>query len=155
MLTLYYVSATFVQSWRIQRACNKIAEQLSQSSSIAFYALQAGNDDGFGKNPFFPYSPKQQLIPLSLHVCVCIYTGVQIQHLPAPSCAVIAMRPRSRIYCGCMATNVVAVCARCKMSKLRHGSVSPRLQDCFRSPMPPTLQRQQQQHQRKRSRSLG
>ncbi|XP_034485614.1 biotin--protein ligase isoform X3 [Drosophila innubila] len=47
MLTLYYVSATFVQSWRIQRACNKIAEQLAQSSSIAFYALQPGNDDGF------------------------------------------------------------------------------------------------------------
>ncbi|KAL7728868.1 hypothetical protein ACLKA6_004211 [Drosophila palustris] len=47
MLTLYYVSATFVQSWRIQRACNKIAEHLAQSSSIAFYALQPGNDDGF------------------------------------------------------------------------------------------------------------
>ncbi|KAH8407265.1 hypothetical protein KR222_011794 [Zaprionus bogoriensis] len=46
MLTLYYVSATFVQSWRIQRACNKIAEQLSQSSSVAFYALPAGSDDG-------------------------------------------------------------------------------------------------------------
>ncbi|EDV92861.1 biotin--protein ligase isoform X2 [Drosophila grimshawi] len=47
MLTLYYVSATLMQSWRIQRACNKIAEQLAQSSSIAFYALQAGHDDGF------------------------------------------------------------------------------------------------------------
>ncbi|XP_062122556.1 biotin--protein ligase isoform X1 [Drosophila sulfurigaster albostrigata] len=47
MLTLYYVSATLVQSWRIQRACNKIAEQLAQSSSIAFYTLQTGNDDGF------------------------------------------------------------------------------------------------------------
>ncbi|XP_017963393.1 biotin--protein ligase isoform X4 [Drosophila navojoa] len=47
MLTLYYVSATLVQSWRIQRACNKIAEQLAQSSSVAFYALQSGKDDGF------------------------------------------------------------------------------------------------------------
>ncbi|XP_064549702.1 biotin--protein ligase isoform X3 [Drosophila montana] len=47
MLTLYYVSATLLQSWRIQRACNKIAEQLAQSSSVAFYAIQPGNDDGF------------------------------------------------------------------------------------------------------------
>ncbi|XP_023176975.2 biotin--protein ligase isoform X3 [Drosophila hydei] len=47
MLTLYYVSATLVQAWRIQRACSKIAEQLAQSSSVAFYALQPGNDDGF------------------------------------------------------------------------------------------------------------
>lgn len=146
-----------MQSWRIQRACNKIADQLSQSSSIAFYALQAGNDDGFGENPLLPYSPKEATTNTSfspsLCVCVCIYTGVQIQHLPAPSCAVIAMRPRSRIYCGCMATNVVAACARCKMSKLRHGSASPRLQDCCHSRMPPTPQRQQQQHQRRRHRS--
>ncbi|XP_030556460.1 biotin--protein ligase isoform X4 [Drosophila novamexicana] len=47
MLTLYYVSATLLQSWRIQRACNKIAEQLAQSSSVAFYAIPPGNDDGF------------------------------------------------------------------------------------------------------------
>ncbi|KRG01256.1 biotin--protein ligase isoform X2 [Drosophila mojavensis] len=50
MLTLYYVSATLVQSWRIQRACNKIAEQLAQSSSVAFYALQSGRDDGFASS---------------------------------------------------------------------------------------------------------
>nr|XP_036675166.1 biotin--protein ligase isoform X4 [Drosophila suzukii] len=47
MLTLYYVSATVLQSWRIQKACSKIAEHLAQPSSIAFYALQAGSDDGF------------------------------------------------------------------------------------------------------------
>jgi len=49
MLTLYYVSATVLQSWRIQKACSKIAEHLAQPSSIAFYALQAGSDDGFGE----------------------------------------------------------------------------------------------------------
>ncbi|XP_015037808.2 biotin--protein ligase isoform X4 [Drosophila pseudoobscura] len=47
MLTLYYVSATVLQSWRIQKVCNKIAEHLAQPSSIAFYALPAGSDDGF------------------------------------------------------------------------------------------------------------
>ncbi|KAI8045517.1 hypothetical protein M5D96_001699 [Drosophila gunungcola] len=47
MLTLYYVSATVLQSWRIQKACSKIAEHLAQPSSIAFYALQPGSDDGF------------------------------------------------------------------------------------------------------------
>ncbi|KAH8381902.1 hypothetical protein KR009_000835 [Drosophila setifemur] len=47
MLTLYYVGATVLQSWRIQKACSKIAEHLAQPSSIAFYALQAGSDDGF------------------------------------------------------------------------------------------------------------
>ncbi|XP_017082197.2 biotin--protein ligase isoform X2 [Drosophila eugracilis] len=47
MLTLYYVSATVLQSWRIQKACSKIAEHLAQPSSIAFYALPAGSDDGF------------------------------------------------------------------------------------------------------------
>ncbi|XP_030376572.1 biotin--protein ligase isoform X2 [Scaptodrosophila lebanonensis] len=47
MLTLYYVSATFLQSWRIQKVCNKIAEQLAQQTTIAFYTLQAGSDDGF------------------------------------------------------------------------------------------------------------
>lgn len=50
MLTLYYVSATVLQSWRIQKACSKIAEHLAQPSSIAFYALQAGSDDGFGES---------------------------------------------------------------------------------------------------------
>ncbi|XP_039490165.1 biotin--protein ligase isoform X2 [Drosophila santomea] len=47
MLTLYYVSATVLQSWRIQKACSKIAEHLAHPSSIAFYTLQAGSDDGF------------------------------------------------------------------------------------------------------------
>ncbi|XP_017848457.1 biotin--protein ligase isoform X1 [Drosophila busckii] len=47
MLTLYYVSATLVQSWRIQRTCKKITEQLAQSASIAFYTLQPGGEDGF------------------------------------------------------------------------------------------------------------
>ncbi|EDW81058.1 uncharacterized protein Dwil_GK11222 [Drosophila willistoni] len=47
MLTLYYASATFLQSFRIQKVCNKIAEHLAQPSSISFYTLQAGSDDGF------------------------------------------------------------------------------------------------------------
>ncbi|XP_034662884.1 biotin--protein ligase isoform X4 [Drosophila subobscura] len=47
MLTLYYVSATVLQSWRIQKVCNKIAEHLAQPSSVAFYALPPGSDDGF------------------------------------------------------------------------------------------------------------
>ncbi|XP_017098653.2 biotin--protein ligase isoform X1 [Drosophila bipectinata] len=54
MLTLYYVGATVLQSWRIQKACSKIAEALAQPSSIAFYALQPGNDDGF--DPLFASS---------------------------------------------------------------------------------------------------
>ncbi|XP_068157492.1 biotin--protein ligase isoform X2 [Drosophila tropicalis] len=47
MLTLYYASATFLQSFRIQKVCNKIAEHLAQPSSISFYTLQPGSDDGF------------------------------------------------------------------------------------------------------------
>uniref|UniRef100_A0A1I8QBH0 BPL/LPL catalytic domain-containing protein n=1 Tax=Stomoxys calcitrans TaxID=35570 RepID=A0A1I8QBH0_STOCA len=47
MLTLYYVSATFLQSWRINKICQKISEQLSQQATIAFYALPQNRDDGF------------------------------------------------------------------------------------------------------------
>ncbi|XP_032305404.1 biotin--protein ligase isoform X3 [Drosophila ananassae] len=54
MLTLYYVGATVLQSWRIQKACSKIAEHLAQPSSISFYALQPGHDDGF--DPLFASS---------------------------------------------------------------------------------------------------
>lgn len=49
MLTLYYVSATFLQSWRISKVCQKITEQLALQASIAFYALPSSSDDGFGK----------------------------------------------------------------------------------------------------------
>ncbi|XP_023297566.2 biotin--protein ligase isoform X1 [Lucilia cuprina] len=47
MLTLYYVSATFLQSWRISKICQKITEQLASQASIAFYALPTSSDDGF------------------------------------------------------------------------------------------------------------
>ncbi|XP_061386228.1 uncharacterized protein LOC133321151, partial [Musca vetustissima] len=47
MLTLYYVSATFLQSWRINKICQKIGEQLSQQATIAFYVLPQNRDDGF------------------------------------------------------------------------------------------------------------
>ncbi|KAM7361646.1 holocarboxylase synthetase-like protein isoform 2-T2 [Cochliomyia hominivorax] len=47
MLTLYYVSATFLQSWRISKICQKITEQLASQASIAFYALPSTSDDGF------------------------------------------------------------------------------------------------------------
>ncbi|XP_065355202.1 biotin--protein ligase isoform X2 [Calliphora vicina] len=47
MLTLYYVSATFLQSWRISKICQKITEQLASQASIAFYALPTTSDDGF------------------------------------------------------------------------------------------------------------
>lgn len=49
MLTLYYVSATFLQSWRIGKVCQKITEQLASQATIAFYALPTSTDDGFGK----------------------------------------------------------------------------------------------------------
>lgn len=49
MLTLYYVSATFLQSWRISKICQKITEQLASQASVAFYALPATSGDGFGK----------------------------------------------------------------------------------------------------------
>uniref|UniRef100_A0A1A9UDN9 Uncharacterized protein n=1 Tax=Glossina austeni TaxID=7395 RepID=A0A1A9UDN9_GLOAU len=48
MLTLYYVSATFLQSWRINKICQKITEQLAQHASITFYALPNSTNDGFG-----------------------------------------------------------------------------------------------------------
>ncbi|XP_017467645.1 PREDICTED: uncharacterized protein LOC108360017 isoform X2 [Rhagoletis zephyria] len=47
MLTLYYASATFLQSQRIKNVCTKICQQLAQKSSIAFYTLPTGTDDGF------------------------------------------------------------------------------------------------------------
>uniref|UniRef100_A0A1A9X1X6 BPL/LPL catalytic domain-containing protein n=1 Tax=Glossina brevipalpis TaxID=37001 RepID=A0A1A9X1X6_9MUSC len=47
MLTLYYVSATFLQSWRINKICQKITEQLAQHASITFYALPNSTNDGF------------------------------------------------------------------------------------------------------------
>ncbi|XP_073839153.1 holocarboxylase synthetase-like protein isoform X2 [Musca autumnalis] len=47
MLTLYYVSATFLQSWRINKICQKISEQLSQQATIAFYVLPQNRDEGF------------------------------------------------------------------------------------------------------------
>ncbi|XP_055908964.1 biotin--protein ligase isoform X2 [Eupeodes corollae] len=47
MLSLYYVTATFVQSWRIQKACNKIAEKFSEKSSVVFYVLPK---DGYEAN---------------------------------------------------------------------------------------------------------
>lgn len=57
MLTLYYVSATFLQSWRISKICQKITEQLASQASVAFYALSTDSDDGFGKNNnFFIYT---------------------------------------------------------------------------------------------------
>ncbi|XP_037897765.1 biotin--protein ligase isoform X2 [Glossina fuscipes] len=47
MLTLYYVSATFLHSWRINKICQKITEQLAQHASITFYALPNSTNDGF------------------------------------------------------------------------------------------------------------
>ncbi|XP_075145553.1 holocarboxylase synthetase-like protein isoform X2 [Haematobia irritans] len=47
MLTLYYVSATFLQSWRINKICQKISEQLSQQATITFYSVPQNRDDGF------------------------------------------------------------------------------------------------------------
>lgn len=43
------MSATFLQSWRISKICQKITEQLASQASIAFYALPTASDDGFGK----------------------------------------------------------------------------------------------------------
>ncbi|XP_054733910.1 biotin--protein ligase [Anastrepha obliqua] len=47
MLTLFYATATFLQSWRIKNVCVKICQQLAQKTSVAFYTLPAGTDDGF------------------------------------------------------------------------------------------------------------
>ncbi|XP_055847706.1 biotin--protein ligase isoform X2 [Episyrphus balteatus] len=47
MLSLYYITATFVQSWRIQKACTKIAEKFSEKSSVVFYVLPK---DGYEAN---------------------------------------------------------------------------------------------------------
>lgn len=47
MLTLYYATATFLQSWRIKNVCSKIGHQLALNTSISFYTLPTGNDDGF------------------------------------------------------------------------------------------------------------
>ncbi|XP_037948879.1 biotin--protein ligase isoform X2 [Teleopsis dalmanni] len=49
MLTLFYASATFLQSWRIKSVCCKIADQLAQPASVAFYVLSP-NNDGFDAN---------------------------------------------------------------------------------------------------------
>lgn len=47
MLSLYYITATFVQSWRIKKACMKIAEKFSEKSSVIFYVLPK---DGYEAN---------------------------------------------------------------------------------------------------------
>uniref|UniRef100_A0A034W455 Biotin--protein ligase n=1 Tax=Bactrocera dorsalis TaxID=27457 RepID=A0A034W455_BACDO len=47
MLTLYYATATFLQSSRIKNVCTKIGQQLALNTSISFYTLPTENDDGF------------------------------------------------------------------------------------------------------------
>ncbi|XP_067648145.1 uncharacterized protein Hcs isoform X2 [Eurosta solidaginis] len=47
MLTLYYATATFMQSWRIKNVCTKIGQELAQKMSVSFYTLPTGSDDGF------------------------------------------------------------------------------------------------------------
>ncbi|XP_055375458.1 biotin--protein ligase isoform X2 [Condylostylus longicornis] len=38
-LTLYYVAATYVQSWRFRNVCNKITEKIAGKNSVAFYSI--------------------------------------------------------------------------------------------------------------------
>ncbi|XP_020713946.1 biotin--protein ligase isoform X1 [Ceratitis capitata] len=47
MLTLYYATATFMQSWRMKNVCAKIGQQLALNTTISFYTLPTGSDDGF------------------------------------------------------------------------------------------------------------
>ncbi|XP_069968909.1 uncharacterized protein Hcs isoform X2 [Bactrocera oleae] len=47
MLTLYYATATFLQSWRIKNVCAEIGQQLALNTSISFYTLPTENNDGF------------------------------------------------------------------------------------------------------------
>lgn len=38
LLTLYYMAATWIQTWRIQTVCNDLSRFVVQHSSIAFFA---------------------------------------------------------------------------------------------------------------------
>lgn len=38
LLTLYYMAATWIQTWRIQTICNDLSRFVAQHSSIAFFA---------------------------------------------------------------------------------------------------------------------
>lgn len=43
LLTLYYMAATWIQTWRIQSACNDLSRYVAQRSSIAFFYAATGS----------------------------------------------------------------------------------------------------------------
>lgn len=44
-LTMYYMTATIFQSWRLKTICSKISKHLSSKASIVFYSIEeTGNN---------------------------------------------------------------------------------------------------------------
>lgn len=37
LLTLYYMAATWIQSWRLRSICGKIGQQIKDKTSVVFY----------------------------------------------------------------------------------------------------------------------
>lgn len=44
IITLYYMTATIFQSWRLKTICTKIAKQLSTKASVVFYKVEGSGE---------------------------------------------------------------------------------------------------------------
>lgn len=46
ILTIYYMTATIFQSWRLKTICSKIAKQLNTKASVVFYNVEDTGQSG-------------------------------------------------------------------------------------------------------------
>lgn len=49
LLTIYFMAATWIQSWRLRTIYNRLSQYMTQNASVVFYKVQ---NEGNGKKCF-------------------------------------------------------------------------------------------------------